>query len=130
MWIFTPDLFVSIVEHHDDPTTMVVRARDRVSLERFAPGFTLVCTPSADYRWRVKVERDTLASLVAAVGGAIDYPNVKDAVRDDRRRAVMGEVWSAALRLSDGPSAYYDPTPMSKRIGRPLFEIPDEDAPF
>jgi hypothetical protein len=92
MWLFTLDGFYSAVAAHDDPDTLVVRARVRIDAEllvaRVGTGEVLE-TRDRDYRYRVLLPRAVWAEYVAQAAGAIDYDNFKNAVAraQGRRRA-------------------------------------------
>ena len=100
MWIFLSNSFVSLVADRDDPARLLVRGRRQGDVERFLapvsdPGeFPVSETRSADYRFRSFVPRDTVARAVAVHASAIDYPNFKDSVHDDRRHSAYMDVWS------------------------------------
>lgn len=126
MWIFTPIGFYSVVEHREDPGSVLVRARVREDLERLQeairalaegrlaegrlaagrlggpPCPELLETPEADYRYRITIPRPLWAELAHALAGAIDYPNFKDEVarrQGPRRAEHYGRVWEIMYDL-------------------------------
>jgi hypothetical protein len=115
MWIFTSTGFVSVVTHRDDPDLVVVRARDRVSLEPLIErtGAELNPWESWDYAFRIVVPRRVFASWLAEQAEAIDYPNFKDSAKARRGGefvTALGRVWQAMYDFqgrvaSAGPEA-------------------------
>lgn len=106
MWVLTADGFFSAVEDRDDHSRVFIRGRARGDAQRLADalGATIMETPSADYRFRVRVSKAAWSSYVAACAGGIDYDNFKNAVatrQGSRAGAVYGEVWGVLLRLHD-----------------------------
>lgn len=101
MWLFTTDGFYSAVTHPEAPESVVVRARARDDVLRLIEAVgqgTLAETPHSDYRFRVRLPRDTWAAYVAAAAKAIDYPNFKAAIAERQgadRAHVYGAVWAA-----------------------------------
>lgn len=94
MWIFMSDAFVSIVQHFDEPGLFMVRARIAGDLERLFPGFEVVETPDADYRYRVTLSAELVADVIRQQVAGINYPNFKNSVKDDERHRVYSSVWS------------------------------------
>ena len=118
MWIFTEDGFFSVVEHLEDSTKMLVRARKREDLERFVmrgEGVitndpTIQETPVADYRFRVVVDRVGFLDYLTRAVSALNYPNFKDRIhqQDDTPRDVAYmEVWGAMHRFQEGKDTRY-----------------------
>jgi len=64
MWLFTETGFVSAVRHFSEKKKLVVRSRDRESLENLASYAKLAIrnTPSNDYPYRVHIDDSELAS--------------------------------------------------------------------
>jgi hypothetical protein len=79
MWIFTSTGFVSTVQHRDDPARLVVRARDRVSLEPLVARTGAELNPwrGSDYAYRVVVDRADFEAWLADEARAIAYTNYK-----------------------------------------------------
>jgi hypothetical protein len=78
MWIFTDTGFVSAVCHFDDPGQLVVRARDRRSLEALAESADVeIRAEGTDYPFRVFVAKDQFAAWLMHVVETLDYPNFK-----------------------------------------------------
>lgn len=96
MWIFTNNSFVSIVEHRDDPDTLLVRGRFKGDAARFLglKAFHEIETPTADYRFRVLTSRAQVEKAIARNLAAANYPNFKDSIATKWRKAVAMRVWS------------------------------------
>ncbi len=105
MWIFTRTGMVSIVEHRDDPETLLVRARARRHLEAFrghavGTGFGAIWEDAtADYRWRCEMSRAAVRTCVLAEIEALDYPNFKAAIPSQEHAYIEAahETWAAML---------------------------------
>ena len=98
MWIFLSDAFISVVEHRDDASRLMVRARLKGDIERALPGVEAEETPDADYRYRAVVPRTQFAARVAALAEEIDYPNFKSSVPDKARHDAYMKVWEVMYR--------------------------------
>jgi hypothetical protein len=100
MWIITNTAFVSIVEHRDDASKLIVRGRFKGDVERFlnplANGMRVVeeVTPSADYRFRAVVPREEVAHAMLRAVSKIKYPNFKDSIIAKWRKSIAMRVWS------------------------------------
>ena len=106
MWIFTQSGFVSAVRHWTEPETLVVRARDRESLEVLAGlvDAPIEKSPTADYPYRVEVSEQGFREWLVASVASLDYSNFKDRVHDTRGEeyasALMG-VWNIMHEVED-----------------------------
>jgi hypothetical protein len=139
MWIFTPTAMLSVVAHRSEPGMLMIRARLKGDIQRVFPGARVVCTPKADYRFRTTVPRAAVAAVLANLAGAIDYPNVKDAipktgrVHDVRHRA-MNRVWAAMhdaqTTLAPKRRSYLQPEPPARGDVGDLGYAPSSLARF
>jgi len=93
MWICFNDGFVSAVEHIDDPTMLVVRARRIEILKRLFPEENVIVGGSVDYKYRVYVDKKSFAALVVDNIMSIDYPNFKDSVEEKDLADMYGQFW-------------------------------------
>jgi len=98
MWIFTSTGFVSAVVHRDDPGLIVVRARDRESLDPLIERTGAEVNPweGSDYAFRIVMPRSEFTAWAAEQADAIDYANFKSSAH--RRRGgvyadVLHKVW-------------------------------------
>ena len=106
MWVFTETGFVSAVVHHEQPDTIIVRARDIDSLDYISVlyGKTPVSTPNNDYPYRVLLSRDEYISWLRASAERLMYTNFKDRVADTRGydyALALSEVWTAMHAVED-----------------------------
>ena len=107
MWIFSKSGFLSIVEHREDPDTLIVRARSARPLEENWPECEIITLEEADYRFRIITERDSVLTTVARLVDSVDYDNFKNACheRGEYQRA-LGSVWRVMFefqsRVGDG----------------------------
>ena len=119
MWLFTTGGFLSAVEHRDDNTMLMVRARDKQSLETMLEGIEVAGAAAgqekvelkiiqklpSDYPWRVEVSKATFALFVQhEIMNYLNYHNFKSAVTEIRgqkwHNAAMN-VWVDMLAVSD-----------------------------
>lgn len=109
MWIVTTFGFFSAVEKIEDRGTpfLTVRARvrkDMVELLARSKGKRpkILDDKRGDYRYRARVRRGVLASIVADELLRLDYSNFKDEVRakqGPRREGVYHRVWADLAEL-------------------------------
>lgn len=95
MWLFLPDSFLSVVEHREIPGIVLVRSRIEGDIQRLLPDAEVWEDADADYRYRAEVSKDDLKVAVCGAIDAIDYPNFKNAVRDEPRHRAYFQVWQA-----------------------------------
>jgi hypothetical protein len=106
VWIFTQSGFVSAVRHWSQPDTLVVRSRDRDSLEDLAELLEVPIekSPTNDYPYRVHVEEKKFTEWLALSVATLDYTNFKGRVHDmrgdDYADALM-EVWQTMHQVED-----------------------------
>lgn len=116
MWVFTTAGFVSAVEDREDSTRVVVRSRDRESLETVAAGIevtygesdlveNILVDAGTDYQYRVSVLKVDFGNyLLHEVLNYLDYSNFKNALEDSRGpewASTALEVWGAVREISD-----------------------------
>lgn len=129
-WLLFNNAAVSIVEHKEDPTTLIVRARLAGDIERFlgpelAKGVKVHRTTNRDYLFRAFISRETAAEAAARHVRGIAYPNFKDSVRHKERKSVYSSIWSVWLRLQKGVGLYgagwanYGNTAPARAVHRP-----------
>lgn len=114
MWLCTTRGFFSAVEHRDDPSLLLVRARvrqDLVNLRELLPRLfwtRIVASPRADYPFRMTVRRADFAAVVSRlITDELRYPNFKAAVPSPSHEAAYHEVW-AVLRQLEQPRSMTD----------------------
>ena len=106
MWLFTETGFVSAVQHRDNDDLLVVRSRDRKSLEPLSKATTAEITTNAysDYPYRVIVHKADFNTWVSDSIKFLDYPNFKNQVAATRGKAfahTSGKVWATMLDAED-----------------------------
>ena len=104
MWIFTSAGFVSAVVHRDDPDLIVVRARERASLDALVERTGADINPweGSDYAFRIVVSRSEFTAWVEEQADAIGYTNFKSSAHRRRGGAyadVLHEVWDVMFRF-------------------------------
>lgn len=112
-WLLFNHSAVSIVEHKEDPTVLICRARVQGDIQRFlgpelAKGVKVKRTPDRDYLFRAEISRETAATAAANHVRGVTYPNFKDSVRNQQRKGVYSRIWSAWLTLQNGVGLYGD----------------------
>jgi hypothetical protein len=87
---------LSVVQHKDAGMegVLVVRARDKQTLEKLLPEQVPIETEYADYRHRVFVTRSRIAALLEDQVRGIDYCNFKSSVIDDELHDAYMGCWS------------------------------------
>jgi len=108
MWIFTSRGMLSIVEHRDDPYTVLVRARTHDHLAAFIDPLDIFTDESADYKYRAEIPREQLESLMLSLADEVDYDNFKNSILTKERKyhAACHEVWATMQRLQDKQAAW------------------------
>lgn len=111
MWIYTPEGFVSIVAHRDDPAQLMVRARARRHLEALiarlpAPwnAAEIAELTPADYPVRTTVPRAAIAAYLTDFAmNRLVYDDFKSQLKDPHEKGIATRVWSALHGLEDDP---------------------------
>lgn len=106
MWVFTQTGFVSAVRHRDEPDTLVVRARDRESIEALADfcKTEVVMHAGSDYPYRTFVKEEAYKNWLMRSVEDLDYANYKNRMhdlRDDTFCTALSKVWSVMLAVED-----------------------------
>ena len=106
MWVFTIEGFVSAVREPYDHTELIVRARDKKSLEtlEFVSGRKAWATPSNDYPYRIKVTNGDFDRFLELATEDISYSNFKQAVDANRGKTyakALSKVWSVMHDVED-----------------------------
>lgn len=106
MWVFSETGFVSAVVDPKDSNVMVVRSRDKKSIQPLADfaGTEIIELPNRDYEYRVFVERETFSDWVLRSISTMEYGNYKSRMyttRGDEFTHSLSDVWSVMLNVSD-----------------------------
>lgn len=105
MWLITQHGFYSIVRK--GPDDFHVRARVRADLAELRELTALQAEieewPQADYRYRLRVNRDDYRLITRTLAETVDYPNFKERVgeRESQRpkRHAYFRIWETLARL-------------------------------
>lgn len=108
MWAFLPGGFVSAVADKNDPTSLVIRARDYASLRALCSGIgtpvkKIVHGGGTDYPFRLYCSREVFANYLRDAVLDIEYTNFKDEATAVRGRAyhdILLSIWSTTHRLT------------------------------
>lgn len=130
MWVWTTAGFVSAVEHRQNHDNVMVRARDRESLENMLTSIELAgkalaedgsevtvdkdlvikTSSKGDYRHRVTCSKSTFALFLQfEVLNYLSYPNFKSELAKFRGAdftSAAHSVWSVMHKVSDGDQVY------------------------
>lgn len=106
MWLFTETGFVSVVADPKDKDKMVVRARDKQSLQPLMDeyGVKMVNLKNRDYPHRVFLTRKQFVDWLVQSGEDLTYTNYKTRVSQTRGydfASPLHDVWATMLRLED-----------------------------
>ena len=106
MWLFSKNNFLSIVENHDDPEMLLVRARFRGDIEEIFPDAEVIEGEGTDYLFRAWVKRTEVADVLRAQVINIDYPNFKSANYSNRHHHLM-RIWDVMYKAQENSELNY-----------------------
>ena len=106
MWVFTETGFVSAVQNRDNPDYLVVRARDRQSLQTLADicDVEIKTSQGSDYPYRVFISKADFTSWMNDNIDFLGYDNFKNRVAITRGKEyahALGSVWSTMHDVED-----------------------------
>ena len=106
MWLFTETGFVSVVADAKQKDQMVVRARDKKSLQPLVDeyGVKILNWKNRDYPHRVLITRKQFVDWLVQSGEDLTYTNYKSRVSQTRGYDFahpLHDVWATMLRLED-----------------------------
>lgn len=112
MWLFSETGFVSAVVDLQDKNKMIVRGRDKKSLEPLAKlaRVKILDTPQRDYPHRVFVSKKKFTEWVVENISTMQYNNYKSRMYQTRGADFthsLSEVWSVMHQVEEG---YVKPT--------------------
>lgn len=107
MWVFTETGFVSAVCHYNQDGVVVVRSRDRQSLEDLAAtaDVPIENSPANDYPYRVWISKQQFREWLSDSVEKMAYTNFKNRVHDTRGEEfhdALSSVWSVMHDVEDG----------------------------
>lgn len=102
MWVFTQVGLVSIVENIKSSKELIIRARERKTLEMLVPEYAdkIVSIPYSDYHFRIFLDRKIAAKYVKKWVQKIDYSNFKGSIKDNSYHSVLMSIWSTFLNYA------------------------------
>lgn len=113
MWVFTNFGFYSVVQHNKKPNNFLIRARSKDDLIRLILSYgeilnlsakDIIVNDSADYRYRVEVDKSAWSNVISKISEDIDYYNFKDSVKDNLgsyRANLCHQVWDVMYELQE-----------------------------
>ena len=106
MWLFTETGFVSVVADAKQKDQMVVRARDKQSLQPLVDeyGVKILNWKNRDYPHRVLLTRKQFVDWLVQMGEELEYTNYKNRVTQTRGHEFahpLHTVWATMLELED-----------------------------
>lgn len=110
MWLFTETGFVSAVCDFQDKNTMVVRARDKKSLEAISKtyGKEVIELSKSDYAYRVFLTKEELTDWMSRAIADANYTNYKSRMEQTRGYVfvdALHDVWSVMMKTTDRAKA-------------------------
>lgn len=110
MWLFTETGFVSAVKSNIDPTKLMIRSRDKKSLEELAvlANAEILEIPNRDYPYRVITDKAVLTEWMTGLIADLDYSNFKGRVEVTRGHEftkALHDVWSDMHQVTDTKAA-------------------------
>ena len=105
MWTITTRGFYSAVQHRDDPTRLLIRARceeDIRALKDLLPDASPFALRRSDYEWRLECSAVEWGVALAQMALEVDYDNFKNAVKREQgqeRASIYMRCWSALLGI-------------------------------
>jgi len=105
MWIFTKNVFLSVVQASNRSDCLLVRGRVRGDVQRFFPTAKVYHTVRRDYAHRAIVPRESVAARLAVAVQQIDYGggggavSFKDSIADKRRAPYYLDVWDTMWQM-------------------------------
>jgi len=98
MWLGHSDGWLSIVEHRDDSTLLLVRARKESHITSIWGDIDVTHMPDADYPYRVNLDREVVKDGLCEYIERIDYDNFKNSVKERRLKDAFEHIWAVMYR--------------------------------
>ena len=99
MWICLNDSFLSIVTDNHHPDRLLVRARRKGDIQSIFPDAKVQINRGTDYKYRARIQRIVVSSVIADRILNIDYDNFKDSVDDQELHDGYFRVWSTMYKI-------------------------------
>lgn len=129
MWLCMKEGFLSVVVDKHDERYFWVRARNRQHLVTYFPNERIIDSIDdwqKDYGFRVRVKRETVATLVTTQLMDMDATNFKDSVDDVGLHNLYLRMWVEHARYQDNlyghkrlPPNFYRPERPKVKNGKP-----------
>ena len=87
-------------------TDYLMRARcqkDLLALKELLPELEPYSVPGSDYAWRAVISQKNWQHALTQLAAEVDYPNFKDAVKDQLHKQAYMNVWADLLVLQQWP---------------------------
>ena len=116
MWLFSTSGFYTVVEHRDQPGTLIVRARVKKDLatlkDKYMPDMgKITYHKDYDYPYRGFISKEGFGAGLAKMALDIDYEKFKEAVRKtqgSKRAGLYTEVWGKMIKLEADPNRIHN----------------------
>lgn len=106
MWLYVSGGFLSVVAHRTRPDFLLVRARHPGHIHTMFPGVEITYMPTADYPYRVVLDRVSVHEAIVGYVQALVYDNFKGSIDDfeyhDACLDVWRTMWAYGERHRDG----------------------------
>lgn len=104
MWVILNNSFVSAVQHFNDESKLMIRARKKEHLVVVFPEEEVYQDLPSDYPYRVVVSKEKFAKVLAEEVERIDYHNFKSSISlaNDDLYKFATETWGSAIRNFEG----------------------------
>lgn len=110
MWVMTTRGFYSAVQHREDPTRVMVRARCKEDIDALAeliPNAEPYELLLSDYAWRIETSQAEWVEALVQMSLDVDYDNFKNAVKSKKHKDAYMNVWFDLLDLEEGGHPLY-----------------------
>ncbi len=113
MWLATTIGFYSVGAHRDKKGVYVVRARTRKDAENVGKMFDVPVeeNKTADYRFRVHLNRKQIDTLLTSLVDGIDYSDFKSRVKKDPEQSkkldLYHSIWSMLKEFQEKEARKY-----------------------
>ena len=95
MWLYTSNGYLSIVAHRVQPDHLLVRARHPNHIRALFPDVEITFMPSADYPFRVVLNRQVVQLAVNDYLAHMEYDNFKASIDDEDYHDTCLSVWKS-----------------------------------
>jgi hypothetical protein len=86
MWLFSQRGMFSVVQHRDDESILIVKARAKGDIEQYWPNAEIERNEEYDYLYRANLRRNEVAYVIEQMVKDINYTSYKGEMDDRPRR--------------------------------------------